>query len=46
VTAEELAPGLEIEGLEEAPAAEARRTSAWSAPEHRDLRLFWIGLVV
>src|SRR5256885_1054106 len=37
---------LEAEGLDEATAAEPGRTSAWSALEHRDFRLFWIGLVV
>ena len=46
MTADELAPGLETEGLDEAAAAEPRRTSAWSAPEHRDFRLYWIGFVV
>jgi len=46
VTAEELASELETEGLDEAAAAEPGRTSAWSALEHRDFRLFWVGLVV
>src|SRR5438067_11303991 len=46
MTAEDLAPELETEGLDEATAAEPGRTSAWSALEHRDFRLFWIGLVV
>jgi predicted MFS family arabinose efflux permease len=46
VTAEDLAPELENEGLDEAAAAEPGRTSAWSALEHRDFRLFWVGLVV
>jgi MFS family permease len=42
----DLAPELETEALDEAAAAEPGRTSAWSALEHRDFRLFWIGLVV
>jgi predicted MFS family arabinose efflux permease len=46
VTAKDLAPELESEALDEAAAAEPGRTSAWSALEHRDFRLFWIGLVV
>jgi MFS family permease len=46
VTAKDLAPQLEGEALDEAAAAEPGRTSAWSALEHRDFRLFWIGLVV
>jgi predicted MFS family arabinose efflux permease len=46
VTAKDLAPELETEALDEAAAAEPGRTSAWSALEHRDFRLFWIGLVV
>jgi MFS family permease len=46
VTAKDLAPELEGEALDEAAAAEPGRTSAWSALEHRDFRLFWIGLVV
>src|SRR5207253_4449022 len=46
MTAEDLATELETEGLDEATAAEPGRTSAWSALEHRDFRLFWIGLVV
>jgi predicted MFS family arabinose efflux permease len=46
VTAKELAPELESEGLDEAAAADPGRTSAWSALEHRDFRLFWVGLVV
>jgi MFS family permease len=46
VTAKELAPELETEGLDEAAAADPGRMSAWSALEHRDFRLFWIGLVV
>jgi predicted MFS family arabinose efflux permease len=46
VTAKDLAPELEREALDEAAAAEPGRTSAWSALEHRDFRLFWIGLVV
>src|SRR5438105_6327035 len=46
MTAEELASELETEGLDEAAAAEPGRTSAWSALEHRDFRLFWVGLVV
>jgi MFS family permease len=46
VTAKDLAPELESEGLDEAAAADPGRTSAWSALEHRDFRLFWIGLVV
>jgi predicted MFS family arabinose efflux permease len=46
VTAKDLAPELENEALDEAAAAEPGRTSAWSALEHRDFRLFWIGLVV
>src|SRR5438876_7056434 len=46
MTAEDLAPELETEGLDEATAAEPGRTSAWSALEHRDFRLFWVGLVV
>ncbi|TMF65553.1 MAG: MFS transporter [Chloroflexi bacterium] len=43
---ERLAPALETEGLDEAAAAEPGRTSALSALEYRDFRLFWIGLVV
>ena len=46
MTAKDLAPELEGEALDEAAAAEPGRTSAWSALEHRDFRLFWIGLVV
>ena len=46
MTAEDLAPELENEGLDEAAAAEPGRTTAWSALEHRDFRLFWVGLVV
>jgi predicted MFS family arabinose efflux permease len=46
LTAEDLARELETEALDEAAAAEPGRTSAWSAFEHRDFRLFWIGLVV
>ena len=46
MTAKDLAPELETEALDEAAAAEPGRTSAWSALEHRDFRLFWIGLVV
>src|SRR5437867_3951059 len=46
MTAHDLAPELETEALDEAAAAEPGRTSAWSALEHRDFRLFWIGLVV
>jgi len=46
LTAKDLAPELETEALDEAAAAEPGRTSAWSALEHRDFRLFWIGLVV
>src|SRR5213593_3384299 len=46
MSSEELASELEAEGLDEAAAAEPGRTSAWSALEHRDFRLFWIGLVV
>jgi predicted MFS family arabinose efflux permease len=46
VTAKDFAPELETEALDEAAAAEPGRTSAWSALEHRDFRLFWIGLVV
>jgi predicted MFS family arabinose efflux permease len=46
MTAKDLAPELETEGLDEAAAADPGRTSAWSALEHRDFRLFWIGLVV
>jgi predicted MFS family arabinose efflux permease len=46
VTAKNLAPELENEALDEAAAAEPGRTSAWSALEHRDFRLFWVGLVV
>src|SRR5436853_6961143 len=46
MTAKALAPELEGEALDEAAAAEPGRTSAWSALEHRDFRLFWIGLVV
>lgn len=46
MTAKELAPELETEGLDEAAAADPGRMSAWSALEHRDFRLFWIGLVV
>jgi predicted MFS family arabinose efflux permease len=46
VTAKDLAPELETEALDEAAAAEPGRTSAWSALEHRDFRLFWVGLVV
>src|SRR5712691_5905166 len=46
LTAKDLAPELEGEALDEAAAAEPGRTSAWSALEHRDFRLFWIGLVV
>src|SRR6266851_5254625 len=46
MTAEELASELEGEALDEAAAAEPGRTSAWSALEHRDFRLFWVGLVV
>src|SRR5437667_12763856 len=43
---ERLAPALETEGLDEAAAAEPGRTSALSALEYRDFRLFWVGLVV
>jgi predicted MFS family arabinose efflux permease len=46
MTAKDLAPELEGEALDEAAAAEPGRTSAWSALEHRDFRLFWTGLVV
>ncbi|HEV8534735.1 MAG TPA: MFS transporter [Candidatus Limnocylindria bacterium] len=46
MTAKDLAPELETEALDEAAAAEPGRTSAWSALEYRDFRLFWIGLVV
>ena len=46
MTAKDFAPELETEALDEAAAAEPGRTSAWSALEHRDFRLFWIGLVV
>src|SRR5438309_3269778 len=46
MTARVLAPELEGEALDEAAAAEPGRTSAWSALEHRDFRLCWIGLVV
>ncbi len=46
MTAKDFAPELEGEALDEAAAAEPGRTSAWSALEHRDFRLFWIGLVV
>ena len=46
MTSDEIASELEAEGLDEAAAAEPGRTSAWSALEHRDFRLFWIGLVV
>ena len=46
MTAKDLAAELETEALDEAAAAEPGRTSAWSALEHRDFRLFWIGLVV
>ncbi|MGH3131952.1 MAG: MFS transporter, partial [Gaiellaceae bacterium] len=46
MTAKDLAPELETEALDEAAAAEPGRTSAWSALEHRDFRLFWVGLVV
>src|SRR5436309_13501823 len=46
MTAKDLAPELEGEALDEAAAAEPGRTSAWSALEHRDFRLFWIGVVV
>ena len=46
MTAKDLAPELESEGLDEAAAADPGRTSAWSALEHRDFRLFWVGLVV
>ena len=46
MSSEEIASELEAEGLDEAAAAEPGRTSAWSALEHRDFRLFWIGLVV
>src|SRR2546427_7449546 len=46
MTSDEIATELEAEGLDEAAAAEPGRTSAWSALEHRDFRLFWIGLVV
>ena len=46
MTSDELASELEAEGLDEAAAAEPGRTSLWSALEHRDFRLFWIGLVV
>jgi predicted MFS family arabinose efflux permease len=44
---EQLAPALEAEGgLDEASAVEPGRTSALSALEFRDFRLFWFGLVV
>src|SRR2546427_7980661 len=43
MTAKDLAPELEGEALDEAAAAEPGRTSAWSALEHRDFRLFWVG---
>jgi predicted MFS family arabinose efflux permease len=44
---ERLAPALEAEGgLDEASAVEPGRTSALSALEFRDFRLFWFGLVV
>ena len=46
MTAKDIAAELETEALDEAAAAEPGRTSAWSALEHRDFRLFWIGLVV
>jgi MFS family permease len=46
MTAEDLAPELETEALDDASVAEPGRTSAWSAFAHRDFRLFWIGLVV
>lgn len=46
MTAKEIAAELEAEGLDEATAAEPGRTQAWSALEHRDFRLFWIGLLV
>src|SRR6195256_1820151 len=42
----ELASELEAEGLDGAAPADPGRTSAWSALEHRDFRIFWIGLVV